>query len=777
MPTTYNPNYENSFPWCSPDPKDVYAAVCKWCNKKIKINTMGRVALLSHEKSKAHHHQVLVRKTNLPISHFLPNQIVGNNLLSSSPSLSSISTAMATQISASDSSTNTDNQHSKASNVLNRFMLNEQVTSAEIVWALETIATHNSYRSAGANTNLFKTMFPDSQIAAKLEMGRTKLAYLITFGLAPYFTNEIFKQLDVCSEIVIGFDETLNKVSQRQQMDVSVRFWNENKEQVECRYIGSAFLDSSRAVDLLNGLKQCTERKPALLNNVIQLSMDGPNVNWRLMKDLCEELRNLRGVPSFDLLNIGSCGLHAIHNAFKNGMKHTEWNIDEFLTSLYYLFKDFPLRRADYKETTGSNLFPLKFCPIRWIENLNVAERASKMIPYLKVYVAAVKNQRDKKLKEGHHSFKRSFAAVAQSRPFAVIEKTISDEMLSPKLAFFISSAGCVEPFLREFQCDAPMAPFLFDELTSITHSIMSKVLKSECLNVKAKAITNIELKDNNTLPTSQVDIGFGVKAAIKTIMTSGKISEKVILQFKNDCKAYYIAFLTKICDRSPLSHSFTRYISCINPETITKSLDIALKRLEYCLDYMVQRDHLGGNVADKVRQEFTNAVEISSIKSSLAAYKRHECRLDNFWFKVLADSRKEFSNLRIFLKKILILSHGNATLERGFSINKECLIVNLIDESLVAQRIVYDAILNAGGVLGVDINKSLIQYARNAHGRYVESLEQKKKERAQKDDASARKKTTNQALKELELVKSKILADAQKEVALIEEKMSNLNK
>ena len=190
---------------------------------------------------------------------FFIDPTVGNNLLSSSPSLPSISTAMATHITASDSSTNADNQHSKAFSVLNRLMINEQVTSAEIVWALETIATRNSYRS-GANNNLFKTMFPDSQIAAKLEMGRTKLAYLITFGLAPYFTNEIFKQLDVCSEIVIGFDETLNKVSQRQQMDVSVRFWNENKEQVECRYIGSAFLDSSRAVDLLNGLKQCTEK-------------------------------------------------------------------------------------------------------------------------------------------------------------------------------------------------------------------------------------------------------------------------------------------------------------------------------------------------------------------------------------------------------------------------------------------------------------------------------------------------------------------------------------
>ena len=140
-----------------------------------------------------------------------------------------------------------------------------------------------------------------------------------------------------------------------------------------------------------------------------------------------------------------------------------------------------------------------------------------------------------------------------------------------------------------------------------------------------------------------------GVKAAIKTIMARGKISEKIILQCKNDCKPYYIAFLTKIGDRSPLSHSFTRYILCINPETSTKSLDIALKRLGYCLDYMIQREHLTGNVADKIRQELTYAVEISSMKSSLAAYKRHERRLDNFWFKVLADSGKEFSNLRFF--------------------------------------------------------------------------------------------------------------------------------
>lgn len=202
----------------------------------------------------------------------------------------------------------------------------------------------------------------------------------------------------------MGFDETLNKISQRQQMDLSVRFWNDTKQHVDCPYIGSVFLSSTRAGDLLKGLKECVERNPTLLSRIIQLSMDGPNVNWRFQKDLSEEMRQLREVPSFDFMNIGSCGLHGVHNAFKDGMKQTGWNIDEFLVSLYHLFKDIPLRRAEYTESTGSDVFPLKFCRVRWIENVSVAERAAKMVPYLKRYVKAVRTQHDKKLKESKRS-------------------------------------------------------------------------------------------------------------------------------------------------------------------------------------------------------------------------------------------------------------------------------------------------------------------------------------------------------------------------------------
>lgn len=39
------------------------------------------------------------------------------------------------------------------------------------------------------------------------------------------------------------------------------------------------------------------------------------------------------------------------------------------------------------------------------------------------------------------------------------------------------------------------------------------------------------------------------------------------------------------------------------------------------------------------------------------------------------------------FLKTIFILFHGNAAVERGFSVNKECISENMKKELLIEQR------------------------------------------------------------------------------------------
>ena len=75
------------------------------------------------------------------------------------------------------------------------------------------------------------------------------------------------------------------------------------------------------------------------------------------------------------------------------------------------------------------------------------------------------------------------------------------------------------------------------------------------------------------------------------------------------------------------------------------------------------------------------------------------------------------------------MLSHGQATVERGFSINKEVVVENQTLQSLVARRIVKDHIHFVQGVDKVDITHSMIVSVRGARARYMNDLTVKKRE------------------------------------------------
>ena len=88
------------------------------------------------------------------------------------------------------------------------------------------------------------------------------------------------------------------------------------------------------ASDLLKSLK-CSLSK---LNNrkLLQVSMDGPRVNWKLLSLLCED-REKEDADLAKLLNVGSCGLHVVHATFCTGFQATDWKVEGLLTVSCYL--------------------------------------------------------------------------------------------------------------------------------------------------------------------------------------------------------------------------------------------------------------------------------------------------------------------------------------------------------------------------------------------------------------------------------------------------------
>jgi len=67
-------------------------------------------------------------------------------------------------------------------------------------------------------------------------------------------------------------------------------------------------------------------------------------------------------------------------------------------------------------------------------------------------------------------------------------------------------------------------------------------------------------------------------------------------------------------------------------------------------------------------------------------------------------------------VKQVLLLSHGQATVEHGFSVNGEMEVENMTGSTFAAERMVYDHIYCVGGINNIDVhNKQLLLYCTNA--------------------------------------------------------------
>ena len=85
-----------------------------------------------------------------------------------------------------------------------------------------------SLRSCDGIPNCFKEMFPDSKIANKFSLGRTKCSYMLTYGISPYFAS-LLLDIKHNDNFSIFFDESLNSLTANEQ----ITFWDKLNSKVE----------------------------------------------------------------------------------------------------------------------------------------------------------------------------------------------------------------------------------------------------------------------------------------------------------------------------------------------------------------------------------------------------------------------------------------------------------------------------------------------------------------------------------------------------------------
>ena len=90
--------------------------------------------------------------------------------------------------------------------------------------------------------DLFQVMFRDRTIAKNFQLSKTKCGYYINFGVTPYARKLIKETIEISPFLTILFNENLDGYVQKEQIDIKIRFWCDDKCKVITRCLNSKFL-------------------------------------------------------------------------------------------------------------------------------------------------------------------------------------------------------------------------------------------------------------------------------------------------------------------------------------------------------------------------------------------------------------------------------------------------------------------------------------------------------------------------------------------------------
>ena len=158
-----------------------------------------------------------------------------------------------------------------------------------------------------------------------------------------------------------------------------------------------------------------------------------------------------------------------------------------------------------------------------------------------------------------------------------------------------------------------------------------------------------------------------------------------------------------------------------LSPSVIWTTPKVNSESFKHLCDGLISANPISTATANKAFRSWGRLVSSEELKSRAKDSARpvpkiQKIRLITSIHKTEVEDKPEFNEVYKIVKMVLILSHGNSEVERGFSINKQVLKGNLAESSLTAQRFVQQVIpCDEKSFLDIDIDKK--NDCRCAHG------------------------------------------------------------
>ena len=188
--------------------------------------------------------------------------------------------------------------------------------------------------------------------------------------------------------------------------------------------------------------------------------------------------------------------------------------------------------------------------------------------------------------------------------------------------------------------------------------------------------------------------------------------------------------------------------------------------------DSEIATKHITSIQADAALKQFKTLLSVEKLKTALNNFDRNSDRVDCLFAEHIYDAG--YQELWHIVLIVLKLGHGNAQVESGFSVNKDLLVPNLQQRSLVALRRVYDSIKGLNPA-SITVSQEMMKFARNAHSRYESAKIRDRENRSVAQKRALEKKALSEELKKLQSKRQKKASEIGTELSKIDSDILDL--
>ena len=219
------------------------------------------------------------------------------------------------------------------------------------------------------------------------------------------------------------------------------------------------------------------------------------------------------------------------------------------------------------------------------------------------------------------------------------------------------------------------------------------------------------------------------------------------------------IAMVQKMLEKGPLRSVVIRNAHVFDPTMmINLSQDTLRGNMRTLLRHLVSVKLLSPNVSDKALTQYIDLLT-TKLLNDAEKFKSFDCekdRLDEFFFSTVSFSIPE--ELKSVLILILVLSHGQASVVRSFSVNNTILKVNMEKTSIVSRKIIVDHMRNNSLLPStITLTKELIRSVKGARQKYQIQQDQQRSEQKKKQQTE-QLVILNQELRDLQTRRQQLI-------------------